>query len=164
MDAAATRVNDTLGRLDMTIRGRTDADLPALVSALSEVQRIDAYPVDPRLVTVRWLRDGEAPGDPAWVAVVAGRVVGQVAVARRGRRGEVRRLFVAPSVRGRGVASALMAAAEGLPRPLLLEVVDLARDAIELYQRRGWACTGEHVADWLAADGRPARLLTYELA
>lgn len=151
----------------VSVRPRTDADLPGLVAALAEVHRVDAYPASPRLVSAAWLCEDPRPGDRSWVALVDGLVVGQVTLADLGDGWEVRRLFVAPAGRGRGAAAALMGAAESHARtsgrPARLEVVHLGRDAIALYERRGWRRTGDYVADWTAADGHPARMFTYEL-
>lgn len=141
--------------------------MAALVQALGEVHRADAYPVDPRLVSAAWLCADETPGDRSWVAFLRDRVVGQVTLAEVADGWEVRRLFVAPAGRGRGAAAALLDAAESHARasgrPVRLEVVHLGRDAIALYERRGWRRTGDYTAEWIAADGRPALMFTYEL-
>lgn len=144
---------------DVRIRARGEADLPALGALLAEVHRSDSYPADPRRACAAWLVEGERPGDPAWVAESDGRLLGHVALERDA--GVVRRLFVAPTARGLGVATALMDAIEGGARRL--DVVDLDRAAIALYEGRGWVRTGSYVGDWTAGDGKPARVLTYEL-
>ena len=82
--------------------------------------------------------------------------------------GEVGRLFVVPSHRGRGVGLRLLAqvrewaAVQGLG--LVLEVVDDSRGAaIALYERTGWTYTGTSAADWTGPGGEPVRIRHYSL-
>ncbi len=72
-----------------------------------------------------------------------GRLVGTVMAGADGHRGWVYYLAVAPAFRGRGIASALLAAAEtwcaetGMPR-LNLMVREGAPELLQFYTRRGY--------------------------
>ena len=77
-------------------------------------------------------------------AFVGGEVVGCGAVKRiSSLYGEIKRMFVEPGVRGRGVGSALM---DGLESSLLAHGIGVARletgvhqpEALSLYERRGY--------------------------
>ena len=81
-------------------------------------------------------------------AFVGGEVVGCGAVKRISPcYGEIKRMYVEPRVRGRGVGSALM---DGLESSLLDHGIDLARletgvhqpEALTLYERRGYVRIG----------------------
>jgi putative acetyltransferase len=93
-------------------------------------------------------------GGTVFVATVVGRAVGcVVAQAPDGDAVEVKRLWVDPGGRGRGVATALMDAVLGHAasagaRWVRLSVWDWRADAIALYERLGFA----RVASW---DRRP---------
>ncbi|MFF4418232.1 GNAT family N-acetyltransferase [Streptosporangium sp. NPDC001559] len=69
--------------------------------------------------------------------------VGHVALRRLGDDLELKRMFVAPSHRGTGVARALITAAEeaaralGAPR-IVLQTGDRQPDAVRLYEREGY--------------------------
>ncbi len=69
--------------------------------------------------------------------------VGHVALRRLGADLELKRMFVAESHRGRGVARALLAAAEDAARALgasriILHTGDRQPDAVRLYEREGY--------------------------
>ncbi len=141
----------------MVVRSRLESDLRALAHLLEEVHRRDGYPT-------YWPDDAEPWLSPpgmlgAWVTETHGAAVGHVALAPVGassnaalwkrltglppvRLASISRLFVAPSARGSGAGGALLDAAcvdasmRGL-RPVL-DVVETNRDAIRLYERRGW--------------------------
>ena len=77
-------------------------------------------------------------------ASIAGEVVGCGAVKRMsGRYGEIKRMYVEPGVRGRGVGRALL---EALEASLLAHGIDIARletgtrqpEALALYERCGY--------------------------
>ncbi|WP_433238139.1 GNAT family N-acetyltransferase [Streptosporangium sp. CA-135522] len=69
--------------------------------------------------------------------------VGHVALRRLGADLELKRMFVAPSHRGTGVARALLAAVEDAARALggsriILQTGDRQPDAVRLYEREGY--------------------------
>ncbi|MDO8144804.1 MULTISPECIES: GNAT family N-acetyltransferase [unclassified Isoptericola] len=132
----------------MTLRPRRDADLPELVERLDETHRLDRYPVRPASVRVGWLT---AHDGPAFVALVAGRPVGHVAVHGHGPC-EIVRFFVAPTARGRGLAGALLDRAVTAARlrcdDVVLQVMEHSTAAIAFYERRGWRRTGASTMDW----------------
>jgi len=159
------------------IRLRVPADLEKCVGALRAVHEADGYPVNWPADPGRWL---DPPGVlAAWVFAdpeVAGHVlVTSVAAGARGEAGqpvtssgEVGRLYVAPSHRGRGIGGLLLtrvrewAAERGLE--LVLEVVDDSRGAaIALYENTGWTYTGTSAADWTGPGGEPVRVRNYSL-
>ncbi|MFI6262776.1 GNAT family N-acetyltransferase [Micromonospora sp. NPDC051006] len=157
----------------VTIRDRTPADLRRCADLLAEVHRLDGYPLNWPTDPQRWL----SPPDlqHAWVAEVGGGPVGHIAVhgaaappRPQSAPAEVGRLFVAPAVRGHGVAGALLRRARrwatDRDRELLLEVVDRpGSTAVALYERTGWRHTRTSTADWTAPDGSPVTLRHYAL-
>lgn len=152
------------------VRPRIPDDLPALVSVLVAVHRQDGYPTQWPADPVAWL---DPPGiDTAWVASDPdGPPLGHVALAAglddatfRAATGRdahelanVKRLFVDPDARGRGVARLLLdtvvAEAAGLGLHAVLDVVDSAAPAIHLYEQLGWRCVGRRAATWSTRDG-----------
>ncbi|MER6583322.1 GNAT family N-acetyltransferase [Nonomuraea sp. NPDC001023] len=77
------------------------------------------------------------------IAFDAERPVGHVLLRRLGDEVELKRMYVAPSHRGSGVARSLLAAAEeaaGAPgaRRVVLQTGDRQPDAIRLYEREGY--------------------------
>ncbi len=136
----------------LSVRPRTDADLPACVEVLRAVHSSDAYPM-------RWPEDPAdwitPPGlTAAWVAERKSRIVGHVCVVGV----TVSRLFADPVARGLGCGAVLLEAAqshaarEGLS--LVLDVVDDGGAAVALYERLGWRLVERRLADWSAPDGR----------
>ncbi|WP_136056178.1 GNAT family N-acetyltransferase [Microbacterium sp. K24] len=82
------------------------------------------------------------------VADVDGVVVGVVVVAPRGGDAEIKRLWAAPALRGRGIGSALLdAAVAASDGPIRLSVWDWRIGARRLYESRGF----REVPSW---DGR----------
>ena len=145
---------------------RTDADLPALLLALSATHEVDKYPVLPTHVTSEWLLDGD--NGMAWVAEDGNEVVGHVAVAEADEDPDalsVHRLFVRPGARGRGVASSLLTTAETyakiLGQDLFLEVVSHNVEAMRLYESRGWRCVSGYTASWTTPDGTHPEINLY---
>ncbi|MER7921482.1 MULTISPECIES: GNAT family N-acetyltransferase [unclassified Streptomyces] len=140
------------------VRRREDADLDACVELLAEVHKRDGYPEN-------W---PERPGDwlarpalfAAWVAELEGRIVGHVGLSEGGvedrapglwsrRAGTpveatavISRLFVSPTLRGRGVGALLMERAAGEARRRqrhpVLDVLTSDISAVALYERLGW--------------------------
>ncbi|OUC95894.1 GNAT family N-acetyltransferase [Streptosporangium minutum] len=85
------------------------------------------------------------PGSVAYTGVAyTGAVpVGHVALRRLGADLEIKRMFVAPSHRGAGVARALLTAAEDAARALggsriILQTGDRQPDAVRVYEREGY--------------------------
>jgi GNAT superfamily N-acetyltransferase len=158
------------------IRSRVPADLPALAAVLAEQQPHSGYPQRwplPFPVEEFIARSSE---ESAWVAEVAGRPVGHVAVSRvePGLEGgiwsvgaarpvdelaAVSVLFVDHRLARQGVGSALLAkvveAIRAKGRMPVLDVVQETTSAVELYRRRGWQVVGEGRPWWLPADHRP---------
>lgn len=104
------------------------------------------------------------PGLRLWVAEAAGRVVGSVQLAPclkpNGRhRGEVMKLLVQRSARGRGVASALLARLEADARAagltLLVLDTEAGSPAEAIYRHRGWRYGGTIPAYAVTPDGAP---------
>lgn len=152
--------------MDVSIRRRTEADLPACVAALRAVHEADRYPLNWPADPAGWLTP---PGlAAAWVAELGDvPLAGHVLLASRpSGELELGRLFVVPAARRRAAASALLAAAEDFAaaaaRPLILEVADGERSsAIALYEAAGWIHTHSTEADWTTPDGAPVRLRHY---
>ena len=159
------------------IRPRQDADLPALVQVLREVHVADQYP------TV-WPGDAlgfVATAAPlaAWVAEIGGRPVGQILlceptltdrwdeieVAPWAGLTEIKRLFVAPALRGQGLAQRLMetALAEARRRNLraVLQTHSGNGTARAFYERAGWQPAGTVLASWTDTDGRHPQMQRY---
>ncbi len=167
----------------VTVRPRADSDLDRLVSVLVAQQPSSGYPV-------RWplpfpaeefvVRGGELG---AWVAEVDGDVVGHAALlhpadgweaeaftAAMGlpteRLATVSTLFVDPERRGLGLGTRLLdvavAAARGLGRVPVLDVVQEHSPAADLYRRRGWRVVGETRPHWLPPDRKPVLLMTLD--
>lgn len=140
------------------VRRRRSRDLGPCARLLRVVYAEGQYPVHWPDAPRAWL-DGEDVID-AWVAERQGEILGHVAISRVGgdavselrwreltghRPAElagVSRLFVRPRVRGQGVGTALLDVALGEIRARglvpVLEVVGASRDAIRLYEERGW--------------------------
>jgi GNAT superfamily N-acetyltransferase len=144
------------------LRDRTAADLDACVHALRAVHEADGYPVNWPQDPGRWL---DPPGVLAAWVFADPEIAGHVLVTAPG---EVGRLFVTPSHRGRGIGVRLLthvrewAAEQGLG--LVLEVVDDERGAaIALYERTGWAYGGTFPADWTGPRGEPVHVRRYSL-
>lgn len=77
------------------------------------------------------------------VAFEADQAVGHVLLRRLGEEIEIKRMYVVPSYRGRGVARSLLAAAEQAARELgtervILHTGDRQPEAIGLYEREGY--------------------------
>ena len=132
----------------------TSAAAQSLIAALN-AELAAQYP-EPGATHFRLDADEVAEGRGAFlVASIEGRPVGCGAVRRlEGRTGEIKRMYVAPQERGRGVGRAILDALEaearrlGLTR-LVLETGVRQREAIALYERAGFghiAPFGEYVA------------------
>ncbi len=160
------------------IRRRRDRDLAACARLLRVVSADGQYPVYWPEAPRSWLADEEVID--AWIAEHRGQLVGHVAIsavdrdpatALRWREmtgrapselAGVSRLYVRPGMTGQGIGSTLLdvAVREIRARGLspVLDVVSASRDAIRLYEDRGWRLVGMY--DW----GRPSdklRILYY---
>ena len=87
------------------------------------------------------------PAITFFVARETGRAIGCVALADCGDYGEIKRLYVGPAGRGKGVARALMAALESHAalrgqRLMRLETGDVLVAAVALYKDLGYAVRG----------------------
>jgi GNAT superfamily N-acetyltransferase len=153
----------------VTVRRRRAKDLPGCVRALEVVHATNAYPMWWPADPTGWLSPAGLAA--AWVAELAGVVVGHVCLVRgvedplvtsltgahRDQLATVSRLFVAPEARGRGLAASLLAAAtahasaQGLE--LMLDVVDDGGPAVALYERLGWRLVDRRLTDWITPSG-----------
>ncbi len=121
-----------------------DADLDVRYEDLDEVAEVAE--VDPVLLVVE-SADVTPPTGSFLVARLDGRPVGcgaLRAVLDRPGIAEVKRMYVAPEARGRGVARALLAALEADARRLgyrglILETGTRQPEAMALYESSGWA-------------------------
>jgi len=151
------------------IRERRDGDLPACVTALEQVHKVDRYPSSWPSHPLSWLTPKGIIR--AWVARRGASVVGHIAVGDvdpvesphfafdgdGGKNVEVKRLLVVPAARGRGIANALLETAVAFARIQghrpVLEVAADRHAAVSLYERVGWRRIGTAPAGWLRASG-----------
>lgn len=159
----------------MIIRPRTPEDMPGLLEALEAVHKADVYPVIWPKDPADWLTPASLIG--VRVAERDGGIVGHVGVATgelpeamaelvpTTRLAWVTRLFVAPQARGANLGAALLDTAKAIAgehdRRLILDVESTATKAIALYERQGWRHVHSATGNWLAPDGKPARLRYY---
>ncbi|EMC92782.1 hypothetical protein BAUCODRAFT_77041 [Baudoinia panamericana UAMH 10762] len=140
----------------ITVRERAARDVDECVELLELVYQRDGYPVQGTANAVSFLT-GESTWR-AWVAEEQGRIVGHIAVSspsnddlavalHRSIYGNqaiavLERLFVHPTARGCGAASALMQTAQSYGaskgQRLVLFALIKDRNAIRLYERLGW--------------------------
>jgi GNAT superfamily N-acetyltransferase len=144
------------------VRARRDQDLEPLLVLLRSVYRADRYPVNWPNDPIRWLAAGREFG--AWVFEHRDELVGHLALTppdpdRAWEQWQealqqpcewlavMRRLFVAPAARRRGVATQLIEAAEATAAErglhLVLDVADNNRAAIEFWNTHGWREVGQ---------------------
>jgi GNAT superfamily N-acetyltransferase len=167
-------LSENLTMNDIRIRDRTAADLPQCVAVLTEVHRLDGYPLNWPADPERWLSPSNALH--AWVAETErGSILGHVAVHRvcsatdpaSTPAAEGSRLFVAPAARGYNVGTQLLTHARQWAikhrLQLILEIVEDQRSgpAISLYEHTGWQHTHTTTATWTSPEGRPVRLRRY---
>ena len=147
--------------MDVVVRDRVEADLPACVEALRRVHEADDYPREWPADPASWLCPAACVG--TWVATLDRDVVGHVVTtAPDAGRAWVSRLFVTPSAQRRGVAAALLEVAgedaRSVGRSLELGVVEESTAAIALYERLGWTLLGREPAPFTWPDGtRPTQ-------
>lgn len=126
---------------------RTNVESPpalALIGALN-AELSERYP-EPGANHFRLNPEEVAPGHGAFlVASVDGTAVGCGAVRRIGEtEAEIKRMYVTPAARGRGIARAVLAALEQEARRLgavrlVLETGERQHEALALYRRAGFA-------------------------
>jgi GNAT superfamily N-acetyltransferase len=143
--------------MTLTIRPRTDDDLPDLAAALVRVHDLDGYPVEGVASPEAGLRHNHEL--QSWIAVEGGKPIGQITLthaapdddaARAWRKhdgGSIdrlaipARLFVDPDHRGSGAGRLLMEAAVNFARTrglaIAFDVMLKDRAAIRLYERLG---------------------------
>ena len=159
----------------MIIRPRTPEDMPGCLEALEAVHKADAYPVIWPKDPAEWLTPETLI--EARVAEHERAIVGHVGVATGeppeamrdlvsgAPLGWVTRLYVAPEARGLRLGTTLLKAAQEIAaehgRRAVLDVESTATAAMALYEREGWRHVHSATGDWLAPDGRPARLRYY---
>jgi len=91
-------------------------------------------------------------GGRFWVATDGGRILGMFGLERHGDDGmELRRMYVAPEARRRGLARRMLALAEDYCREagigaMHLSTAEIQKAAIGLYQACGYELIGEEVA------------------
>ena len=159
------------------VRLRRDQDLELLVDLLRSVYCADGYPANWPNDPIRWLVARGTIG--AWVFEHDGELVGHLALTTPDperawpqwlealqqpceRLAVMRRLFVAPTARRKGVATQLIEAAEetaderGLH--LVLDVADHNRAAIGFWKTHGWREVGQATLP-PGDEGRQLRLL-----
>ena len=157
---AAEPTRETTAPGDVTIQrfDLTASAARSLIDALNS-ELSDRYP-EPGANHFRLDPEEVADGRGAFlVAARAGRLVGCGAVRRiEERTGEIKRMFVCPEERGRGLGRALLAALEtearalGIAR-LVLETGARQPEAIALYRRAGFeevAPFGEYIGSPLS--------------
>ncbi len=147
----------------------------ACVDTLARIHAMDEYPAvwppDPG----GWLTPTGLIA--AWIATRAEIVTGHVALSTcdaelvslcdttSNALLEIKRLYVAPEVRGTGLAQALLetAAAAATARGCrpLLEVAATSGAAIALYERSGWRRIGRLIATWSTATGDHPEVYVY---
>jgi len=114
-----------------------------------QVDRQDQLP-PPLRAEVADLRSSYPPPGAVFIAIRDDRPIGSVGVKFRGRRAEVRRLWVRPSARAAGVGRLLMDAVhqhaeQNHVSELVLDVMASRSRAIDLYLKMGYAEMGSTV-------------------
>lgn len=151
----------------VTVRLRSEEDLPGLVAILERVQQRRGYPDSVRGDLGAWLSGRRVWR--SWVAVLDDELAGQVSLAtaagdhaeevwtsalgqQPGELAVVKRLFVEPALEGRGIGRLLLdtSVAEAHRRGLrpVLDVTTASTAALALYKRAGFSVIGTIDALW----------------
>lgn len=137
--------------------GRVVGDLVRTYLLQTEREKAEhglAQPIEHDALPAAYHREVDEPalayaGSHVLVAELDGRGVGVVVVKPGDEASEIKRLWADPSVRGRGVGSALLEAAIALaPGAVRLSVWDWRPDPIRLYESRGFV----RVPSWEARE------------
>jgi len=125
------------------IRRATLAALPEAYAIVSEYYQ--AGKVVQRDREEEFLRDYFCSGAGVWLARSADRVIGCIALRRLGQphSAEIKRLYVRPEARGRGVAQQLLEAVESFAeaagyRWVYLDTTDEMKTAARFYRQNGY--------------------------
>jgi ribosomal-protein-alanine N-acetyltransferase len=123
---------------------------PMVESDLDSVLTIEQASFSTPWKRDHFLHEITAPHSYPFVAVYGGTIAGYVCLTALFEEAQILDIAVAPDVRGRGIARALMQFAAGLAREkgaevLLLEVRSTNHAAISLYERFGFSRCGVRV-------------------
>ena len=166
--------------MQTVIRTREETDLSECVAALHAVHEFDGYPSSWPSDAIAWLTPQGLL--QAWVARIGSSLAGHIAIGETDpvesphfvvlsaksdkQLVEIKRLFVAPSFRARGVGEALLEAALSYAKAhafhSVLEVTADRLAAIRLYERGGWRRIGTAPAGWRRASGERPLVHHYE--
>jgi ribosomal protein S18 acetylase RimI-like enzyme len=122
------------------IRTMTPADHDAVLALMRQTPGVSVRDADSREATVRYLERN--PG-LSFVCELDGQLIGCVMCGHDGRRGYLQHLLVLPAHRGRGIASALVAAClDALERLGIakchIDVLQTNDLAMAYWENRGW--------------------------
>jgi GNAT superfamily N-acetyltransferase len=166
---------------NVTIRCRDTADIIKCVELLKNVHVADAYPSNWPSDPSRWLTPRGLLS--SWVAVADASIVGHVVAGAIDEKAdpyftrvssrlaselvEIKRLFVAPYARGRGIGRLLLEEATEYARSCSLEpILEVTADRqgpVQFYERSGWQRVGTNEATWQRASGERPLLHQYQL-
>lgn len=142
---------------EVAVRAMQAGDVEAILKIVREI--LGEYGFAPDMGGVRADLAGAAeryaaPRGGIWVATAAGVVVGSVGIRpKEGRTAELKRLYLSPTLRGKGLGQRLYAHAETFARGAGYERVwlDSSRRftaARRLYERNGFVRTASLDNDW----------------
>ena len=128
------------------IRHATPAELHDAYAMVCEYY--EAAGVVQRETEETFFRDYFGAGAGVWLARSGDHIMGCIALRRQSEphSGEIKRMYVKPEARGRGIAQRLLEAVEAFARAsgyrsIYLDTTDQMRAAVSLYQRNGYqAC------------------------
>lgn len=136
-----------MNRIAVRLRPAVDADTPAVVKLIRRVLREYRLPFDPAGIDrplFELASHFSGPGRRFWLIEDAGRVVGTVAIDRRGQGlAELKKMFLDRRYRGRGLGKRMLRAALAFARRcgyrrVMLETHSSLDEAIGLYRRAGF--------------------------